>query len=78
MDKAEEEFAHHRMEIDACLWLGRGGVGSDKRKGGTVDPARDLDSRDPARSFSNAPSHLTVCGAQKGSITGFLGEKLNE
>ena len=79
MDEGEEGFANNLMELDACLWLVRAEVGSEKRKRWHGGPAWGPGLQGPCQILLKCP-HIpdTVHGTQKGSITNFLDEGLNE
>lgn len=77
MDEGEEGFANNLAELDACLWLVRAKVGSDKRRGWRGGPARGPGLQGPCQILLKC-SHMpdTVHGTQKGSVTKFLDEGL--
>lgn len=73
MDEGEEGFANNRMELDACLWLVRAEVDSDKRKGCHNGPGQGP--------YLKVPCEILRCThmpATVHNIMNFVDEGLNE
>lgn len=73
MDEGEEGFANNGMELDACLWLVRAAVDSDKRKGCRSGPGQGPCLKVPCEILRCTHMPATVH-----STTDFVDEGLNE